>query len=72
MQIDPAAEGSNCVFVGNLSFDATEDDVRELFSIIGALQDVRVAHDMEGNSRGFGHVEYISPDDAKEALSLNG
>lgn len=70
--VDPAAEGSDTLFCGNLKFDATEDDLRALFETIGTLRDVRVAKDQEGNSRGFAHVQYVSPDDAKEALSLNG
>ncbi len=37
VEVNPEAEGSNCVFIGNLSFEATEDDVRTLFSSIGAL-----------------------------------
>lgn len=69
---DPSAEGSDTLFCGNLSFQSTADDLRALFETIGELRDIRIAHDQDGNSRGFAHVQYASPDDAKEALTLNG
>ncbi len=69
---DPAAEGSDTLFCGNLSFQASEDDLRGLFESIGEVRDIRIAKDQDGNSRGFAHVQYVSPDHAKEALSLNG
>jgi len=36
------------------------------------LVDVRIAKDQEGNSRGFGHVEFDNPESANKALSLAG
>lgn len=72
MQIDPAAEGSDTLFCGNLKFEATEDDLRQLFESVGEVRDIRIAKNENGESRGFAHVQYMSPADAKEALSLNG
>lgn len=69
---DPAAEGSDTLFCGNLKFEATEDDLRGLFETVGELRDIRIAKDESGSSRGFAHVQYMTPDAAKEALSLNG
>lgn len=56
MVTDPAAEGSDTLFCGNLKFEATEDDLRALFESVGELRDIRVAKDQDGNSRGFAHV----------------
>jgi nucleolin len=73
VQANPDAEGSCTLFCGNVSFEATQDDLRQLFSDIGDVTDVRIATDPEtGNSRGFAHIEFSNPDDAKSALSLNG
>ncbi len=69
---DPSAEGSDTLFCGNLKFEATEDDLRALFETVGEVRDIRIAKDESGSSRGFAHIQYMSPDDAKEALSLNG
>jgi len=62
------------LFVGNLSFSATEDELRDLFSAFGEVQQVRIMTDRDtGKSRGFAFVEM--PDDeaaAKAIADLNG
>ena len=60
------------IYCGNLSFQATEDDVRGLFSPHGEVTDVHVVMDREtGRSRGFAFVEMA--DGADEAIAaLNG
>lgn len=46
------------IYVGNLPFSATEDEVRELFSQYGAVHSVKLITDREtGRPRGFGFVE---------------
>jgi len=62
------------LFVGNLSFDTSDTDLRELFSTVGACTSATVLADrMTGKSRGFGFVEMGSPDEAQRAISqLNG
>ena len=59
------------LYVGNLPFSATEDDVRELFARYGTVHSVNLISDREtGRPRGFGFVEM---DGAEEAISaLNG
>jgi len=55
------------IFVSNLSFDCTEDDIRGLFGQVGQIAAVRMPHDSStGKPRGFGFVEYM---DAEAALS---
>ncbi len=46
------------LFVGNLSFQATEEDLRELFQQAGTVESVRIVTDQfTGRPRGFGFVE---------------
>ncbi|MCF8085718.1 MAG: RNA-binding protein [Desulfohalobiaceae bacterium] len=57
------------MYVGNLPYSSSEDDVRELFSQYGDVGDVNVVRDREtGKSRGFGFVE-MGQDQADEAMS---
>lgn len=62
------------LYVGNLNFDATEDQVRELFSSFGDVQEVKIVMDrFSGRSRGFAFVRMATPDEAGKAKdSLNG
>ena len=62
------------IYVGNLSFDATEEDVREVFEAFGKVESAKIVQDKySGRSRGFGFVEMPSADEAKAAISgLNG
>lgn len=62
------------LYVGNLNFDANEDQVRELFSGFGEVQEVKIVMDrFSGRSRGFAFVRMTSTEDAGKAKdSLNG
>lgn len=62
------------IYVGNLSFDVTEEDVRGAFEAFGKVESVKVITDKySGASRGFGFVEMPSKDEAKAAIAgLNG
>ena len=61
------------LYVGNLNFEATEDQVRELFGNYGEVQEVKIVMDrFSGRSRGFAFVKMATAEDAgkaKEALS---
>jgi len=61
------------MYVGNLPFSSTEDDVRDLFSQYGEVKSVKIIYDREtGRSRGFGFVE-MNEDNANTAMeTLNG
>jgi RNA recognition motif-containing protein len=65
---------SNKVFVGNLSFDVTREELIEAFSATGRVVDAKVPTDREtGRPRGFAFVEYESEDAAKRCIEqLNG
>ncbi|MFP4258186.1 MAG: RNA recognition motif domain-containing protein [Desulfovermiculus sp.] len=61
------------MYVGNLPFSSTEEDVRALFSRFGEVGTVHLVHDREtGRPRGFGFVE-MQTEAATQAMSeLNG
>jgi RNA recognition motif-containing protein len=57
------------IYVGNISFNATADDVRQVFERYGAVSKVTVITDREtGRSRGFGFVEMPNATEAKAAI----
>ena len=58
------------LFVGNLSFQTTESDLRALFEAFGQVGRVHMATDREtGRARGFGFVEMAVDDEAKRAIA---
>jgi RNA recognition motif-containing protein len=61
------------IYVGNLPFTATEDEVRDLFAAHGNVNEVRLMTDREtGRPRGFGFVK-MEADNAQAAIrALNG
>jgi len=62
------------IFVGNLSFNSTEESVRSLFERYGAVNSARIMTDRDtGRSRGFAFVEMENEAEADQAISaLNG
>lgn len=62
------------LFVGNLDYSVTSDDLRSFFASLGTVVDAVVIMDkMTGRSRGFGFVEMGSDDEAKKAIEqFNG
>ena len=59
------------IYVGNLSFDASEDDLREAFSQFGQVSSVNIISDREtGRSRGFAFVEMPNSEEAKTAIEV--
>ena len=58
------------LYVGNLPYSATEEQLTELFSRAGKVDNVRVMRDMAtGRARGFAFVEMASDEDAQKAIS---
>lgn len=61
------------IYVGNLPFSATEDEVRELFSQYGEVESVRLMTDRDtGRPRGFGFVTMSSQDASAAMEALDG
>jgi len=65
---------SNKLYVGNLSFDTTENELQDLFAAAGAVQEVILIQDrITGRSKGFGFVTMSNAEEAKKAISqING
>jgi len=62
------------IYVGNLSRETTEDDLRQAFEAFGQVESASVIKDrFTGESRGFGFVEMPSKDEAQAAITgVNG
>lgn len=62
------------LFVGNLSFNTTEEAIRDAFAEFGEIVEAKLVTDRDtGRSRGFAFVELASPDAAQKAIQeMNG
>ena len=62
------------IYVGNLSYDATDETIKQAFESFGQVISARIIKDKyTGQSRGFGFVEMLEQSQAQEAIkSLNG
>ncbi|KPK02308.1 MAG: RNA-binding protein [Nitrospira bacterium SG8_35_4] len=62
------------LYVGNIPFQASDEELTEFFSSVGQVESVKIIIDMQtGQSRGFGFIEMATEDDAVKAISeLNG
>jgi len=57
------------IYVGSLSYDATEDEVRDVFSSYGEISSISIITDKySGKSKGFGFVEMPKQEEAEEAI----
>ena len=64
---------SKSIYVGNLPWSATEDQVRNLFAAYGTVSSVNLVSDREtGRARGFGFVEMADGDVAGAIQALDG
>lgn len=63
----------NKIYVGNLSYNANEQDLEGLFSEFGKNLQIKLIKDFEtGRSKGFAFVEFENSANAQSALSLDG
>lgn len=65
---------NNKLYVGNLSFHLTSDDLGDFFSQVGTVESAKVIEDRDtGRSRGFGFVEMSTEEEANAAIEqFNG
>ncbi len=65
---------NNKLYVGNLSFHLSSEDLQEFFAQAGTVESARIIEDRDtGRSRGFGFVEMATEEEAKAAIEqLNG
>jgi RNA recognition motif-containing protein len=70
----PCKEKKMNIYVGNLSFDVTEADVRSAFEAFGKVEAVNIIKDRDsGRPKGFGFVEMPSGEEARKAIeAMNG
>ena len=73
-QIENGGKGANMgtkLYVGNLSYDATENDLQDLFAQAGRVNSVNIMMDREtGRPRGFGFVDMGNEADTGKAIEL--
>jgi len=61
---------SRKLYVGNLPYDTTEQDLQNLFAGAGNVETVNLMRDMAtGRARGFAFVEMASPEEAQQAIT---
>jgi cold-inducible RNA-binding protein len=64
---------SKRLYVGNLSFNTTEDEIKELFGQVGSVESVSFVRDHEtGRMKGFGFVDVSGEDADKVIAQFNG
>lgn len=68
---DPSTVESTRVYVGNLSYDVTEQDLQELFKGIGGVRNVEIVYNRSTHrSKGYGFVEMLHMDEAVRAVEV--
>lgn len=68
---DPSSVESSRVYVGNLSYDVTEQDLQELFKGVGAVRNVEIVYNRSTHrSKGYGFVEMLRKDEAVRAVEV--
>ncbi len=61
---------TNKLYVGNLSFDLSNQELESTFAEVGTVESVNIIEDRDtGRSRGFGFVEMASAEEAQKAIS---
>lgn len=61
------------VYVGNLSYSTSEDELRDYFAQYGNIEDIKLIIDFNtGRSKGFGFITFASDQDCENALAANG
>jgi len=65
---------TNKIYVGNLNYETTEDDLRDVFKECGNVLSIKIITDAyTGKSRGFGFIEMETESEAQQAIdTLNG
>lgn len=63
----------NQIYVGNLAYSVTEDDLNEFFAKYGSIETVKLVMDREtGRSKGFAFISFADQQAAQAALEANG
>ncbi|CAJ1977631.1 unnamed protein product [Sphenostylis stenocarpa] len=70
--IGPYSGGARRLYVGNLHISMSEADIRKVFEAFGQVELVQLPLDESGHCKGFGFVQFVRLEDARNAQSLNG
>jgi len=63
----------NKIYIGNLPYQATEQDVQTLFAQFGDIENVAIIKDRDsGRPKGFGFVTFVTQNSAQDALKMDG
>ncbi|KAF0989879.1 hypothetical protein HZS_2728 [Henneguya salminicola] len=62
------ADTSMSVFISNVDFNTTEDQINDTFSSIGSISKVTLVRNRQGFSKGYGYVQFVSPEEVAKAL----
>jgi RNA recognition motif-containing protein len=61
------------IYVGNLSYETTEDQLRDFFTQYGSIEEIKLISDFQtGRSKGFGFITYTTDEAGENALTANG
>lgn len=61
------------LYIGNLAYSVTRQDLQERFAPFGAIREIRLVTEKDGQSKGFAFVEFENSDDAQAAAeALDG
>ena len=60
------------IFVGNISYNCTENDLKNFFKDCGQIADIRLAKKENGKLKGFAHVDFENKESMDKALKKNG
>jgi len=63
---------SATVVVRNMSYDTTEETIRDFLKSCGSIVDCRIAVDADGYAKGFAHIDFDSADSSASACELTG
>ena len=69
---DNSEEKTKTIFVGNLCYDTTEEQIEEFFGNCGKILSVRIAKGDNDKPKGFCHIDFENEEDAENALQMNG
>ncbi|XP_056160812.1 uncharacterized protein LOC115672899 isoform X2 [Syzygium oleosum] len=70
--IGPYSGGARRLYVGNLHTNLTTEQLKKIFEPFGEVELVQLPLDESGHCKGFGFVQFVRLEDARNALSLNG
>ena len=72
--MDSSDKSARSCFVGNIPYEATEEQLKEVFSNVGPVMSFKLVFDRDsGKPRGYGFCEYMDPETAASAMrNLNG